>query len=73
MSAASLLPPLYRSNNDGAIRFRSIVWLNVLYPPSPVVALHREVSGFQRDDAECFAFFVAQFSRFRDATCRLDS
>ena len=31
---------------------------------SGVVALHREVSGFQRDDAECFAFFVAQFSRF---------
>ena len=26
---------------------------------SGVVALHREVSGFQRDDAECFAFFVA--------------
>ena len=40
---------------------------------SGVVALHREVSGFQRDDAERFAFFVAQFSRFRDATCRLDS
>jgi hypothetical protein len=35
--SASLLPPLYRSNNHGATRFRSIVRLNVLYPPSPVL------------------------------------
>jgi hypothetical protein len=31
---------------------------------SGVVALHREVSGFQRDDAECFAFFVASSPGF---------
>ena len=36
--SASLLPPLSRSNNHGAIRFRSIVWLNVLDPPSPVLS-----------------------------------
>jgi hypothetical protein len=62
--SASLLPPLSRSNNHGPSDLGASFVERRVPTEFGVGALHREVSGFQRDDAECFAFFVAQFSRF---------